>query len=93
MTVAELNTRMSAREFSQWMDYSRDEPFGPTRDNLHAGMVAAMIYNANRGKNKRPLSAADFLLMSERERMEQRTRKTMGAIKAVATSKGAKRGN
>lgn len=89
MTVAELNLRMSAREFSQWMDYFRSEPFGPVRDNLHAGTIAAMLFNANRGKGQKPMSAADFLLMSERERMAQRTRKTMDAMRAIAQPKKA----
>ena len=93
MTVAELNSRMSGREFSQWMEFYALEPFGPVRDNLHAGQIAAMLFNANRGKGRRPMSANDFLLMSERERMEQRTKKTMGAIKAIAKKGNKRRGN
>ena len=90
MTVAELNKRMTAREFSEWMEFARDEPFGPVRDNLHAGMITAMIYNANRRKNQKPMAAADFLLMTERERMERRTQKTMSTMKAIAIKKGKK---
>lgn len=85
--MAELNLTMSAREFAQWMDYFRSEPFGPVRDNLHAGQVTAMLFNANRKKGQRPLSAADFLLMPEKERMHQRTRKTMETMRAIAKMK------
>ena len=87
MTVAELNLRMSAREFSRWMEYFRSDPFGPVRDNLHAGMVTAMLFNANRRKGQRPLSASDFLLMSERDRMSQRTKKTMETMRAIAKTR------
>lgn len=87
MTVAELNARMSAREFSQWMNYYADEPFGPVRDNLHAGMVTAMLYNANRGKGKAAMSAHDFLLMSARERMERNSRRSLFGLKALAVTK------
>ena len=69
------------------MEYFRSEPFGPVRDNLHAGMVTAMLFNANRRKGQRPLSASDFLLMSERDRMSQRTKKTMETMRALAKTK------
>lgn len=87
MTVAELKRRMGSREFGRWIQFYRSEPFGPTRDNLHAGIVASMIYNANRGKRNRPLSAEDFLLMSQRERMERNTKKTLSAVKSLAEPK------
>lgn len=93
MTVAELNKRMGAREFRRWMAYYRDEPFGPARDNLHAGIVAAMLYNINRRKGARPLSANDFLLMTQRERMERTTKKTLAAVKVLAEPKRKKRIN
>lgn len=75
---------MSAREFSQWMDYFRSEPFGPVRDNLHSGTIAAMLFNAHRGKQQKPMTAADFLLMSDRDRMAQRTKKTVDTMRAIA---------
>lgn len=91
MTVSELGRRMTAREFARWMDFYKEEPFGPVRDNLHAGLVASMLYNANRRKGARPLSANDFLLMTERERMERTTKRTLAAVKALAEPKRKKR--
>ena len=85
--MAELNSRMGAREFVQWMDYYKSEPFGPVRDNLHSGELAAMLFNINRKKNQRALSAKDFLLMSPADRMAQRTNKTLGTMKAIAQTK------
>jgi hypothetical protein len=92
MTVAELNSRMSAREFSEWMEYYQSEPFGPVRDNIHSGQITAMLFNANRRKGQRPMTAADFLLMSEKDRMKQRTEKTMQAMREIAKSGKKKRG-
>jgi len=40
------------------------EPFGPTRDNLHAGLIASVIVNALRKKGTEPLSPSDFLFVS-----------------------------
>lgn len=93
MTVGELNARMGAREFRQWMHYFKAEPFGPVRDNLHAGQIAAMLYNANRRKGARPMSPADFLLMTERERMERNTKKTLSAMKSLAEPKRKRKKN
>jgi len=75
------------------MSYFREEPFGPQRDNLHAGMVAAMIYNANRGKRQRPLSAPDFMLMTERQRMERNTKRAISAVKVMAEPKRKRKKN
>ncbi len=39
------------------------------RDDMRAGTIAAAIYNVNRGKKSRPLSAADiFPHLKERRR-------------------------
>lgn len=85
---------MSSREFGEWMEFYKSEPFGPVRDNLHAGIVTSMIYNASRRKGARPMSAADFLLMSERERMERNTKKTLSAVRVLAqTKRKRKRGD
>jgi hypothetical protein len=93
MTVAELNRRMSSREFGEWMEFYKSEPFGPVRDNLHSGQITAMLYNVNRRKGARAMSAADFLLMSERERMQRTTKKTLAAVKALAQPKRKKKRN
>lgn len=62
MTVAEMLSRISARELMEWMAYYRLEPFGQERENLHAAMVAAAVVNVNRGERQRPVKPADFML-------------------------------
>lgn len=44
-----------------WIAYHAIAPFGTERDNLHAGMIAAAVYNVHRGRGK-PLQPDDFLL-------------------------------
>lgn len=46
------------------MAYYHVEPFGAERDNMHAGIVAATIANANRNpkKQRKAFSFADFIL-------------------------------
>jgi hypothetical protein len=54
---------MSSREFAEWIAYYRLEPFGETRADLRAAIVACTIANANRNpkKQRRPFKPADFM--------------------------------
>lgn len=61
-TVSELEASMSSSEFTQWMAFYNVQPFGPERDNVHAGIVASTVANANRGKSQRPFAVSDFVL-------------------------------
>jgi len=45
----------------EWLAYSQLEPFGPRREDLRAGVVAATVQNMLRGKGARALKATDFL--------------------------------
>lgn len=57
MTVAELGSRMSSAEFMAWVAYAELEPFGPLREDLRAGHIAALIANIARSMGKRPSTA------------------------------------
>lgn len=43
MTVAELQQRMSSREFTEWMAFYQLEPFGPWRDDIRIGVLGASL--------------------------------------------------
>ncbi|KKL54307.1 hypothetical protein LCGC14_2266740 [marine sediment metagenome] len=51
---------MDAQEFAEWVAYSRLDPFGNERGDLHAAMNLSMLYNINRGKSATK-SPADFM--------------------------------
>jgi len=61
--VAELQSRMSSREFAEWLAYYSLEPFGEVRADLRMATVAALIANANRNgqKRKEPYTPQDFM--------------------------------
>ena len=74
MTVGELLNRISSRELSEWMAYYMLEPFGAERDNLHAGLVAAMVHNVNRDpKRGKAADPKDFMLEFGIEEEEPQT--------------------
>ena len=50
MTVGELDTRMSSREFMEWMVYAQIEPFGPARQDYHASLISTVIANTQGNK-------------------------------------------
>ena len=61
MTKAELLSRISSRELSEWQAYYIVEPFGEYRADLRNAIVACVIANANRGKNTRAFTVKDFM--------------------------------
>lgn len=61
MTVRELLARIDSRELSEWMAYAALEPFGETRGDLRAGIVASVIANVHRGKGQKAFQPTDFL--------------------------------
>ncbi len=62
MTVAELLSRISSRELTEWEAYYGLEPFGQERGDLQAGIVAAVIENAFKEKGDKASGPGDFLL-------------------------------
>lgn len=64
-------SEISSEQYAEWMAYSTLEPWGQDRDDLRAGIVAATIANANRGKNQKPYKPSDFMPSFEPETEEQ----------------------
>jgi hypothetical protein len=64
---------MPASDYYECMAYECLEPFGGRRGDVQAGIVAATIANANRSKNAKPFSPADFIPEWEAEPVEQQS--------------------
>lgn len=64
MTVAQLETAMSAAELREWVDFAVEEPFGARVEDLRFGLIAATLCNLERDPKRRskPYSPADFAL-------------------------------
>jgi hypothetical protein len=62
---------MTSSQLSEWMAYSKVEPFGEDRDDLRMGIVASTVANANRGKGKKPFKPQDFMPTFEVESEEE----------------------
>lgn len=55
------------------MAYERIDPFGASRDDLRAGIIASTIANSNASKRSKTFSAFDFMPKFE----EQKSPKTL----------------
>ena len=86
--------QMAASEFDEWARYYAAEPFGAVRDNLHAGIIAAVVANAARAlsgsKKADQLQASDFLLLAPGERKKRSLAAGVAKLRSMAKPKKAK---
>ncbi len=52
---------MSAREFREWQEFYKLEPFGEERADLRAAIVAATMANIWRDKSAEPVEVSAFM--------------------------------
>jgi hypothetical protein len=85
-TVGELQERMPHREFLDWVALYQIEPWGETRADMNAAMLASLTANLNRDKKKRskPFGPADFMPDFWRRMREPAHRAEGVASKAMA---------
>ncbi len=95
-TVGELSEELSDAELQEWMAFYRLEPFGEERADLRAGIVAATVANANRGKRGRVLKPTDFMpfqkVDEQRRRRKPDSKKLSQQARAVFGSIAQKQG-
>ena len=89
-TVSELERDMTEREYLSWVSFYNNTPFGPDRDNWHAGMIAAMIRNTHIQKGAKPASAKDFMWTTPGDRRTQQTTEFIAGMKRLAVRKNGK---
>jgi len=89
-TVAEAQSRISSREFAEWLAYDRLEPIGAVRDDWNAALVAQTVAGIFAGRGHRP-RLADFVLRWDRG--EQRSAEEIKAGLSTWLAKKRKKGN
>jgi hypothetical protein len=60
-SVDSLLESLTAKEFTEWMEFYSIEPFGENRQALNTGIIASVIANANRTKNSKVFKPQDFI--------------------------------
>lgn len=69
MPVEEMLGRMSSTEFTEWLAFSRIEPFGSLLWDLRFGAIVSMLANINRDTKSRPepFEVLDFMPWAKEE--------------------------
>lgn len=75
---------MPSSEFSSWLVYFSEEPFGTVRDNYHAGIVASTMANCH---SKKAFNPDDFMLKTEREVKRKNFESVRAAFRSLAKKK------
>ena len=83
---------MSAREYAEWMAYSRVEPWGEERADLRAALICKVLADINTPKGKQGPKLEDFMLKFDREKPTQTTDEMIGAVAQITAIYGAQDG-
>ena len=67
MTRAELLSRISSAELTEWMVYYQLEPFGQETQYIGPAITSAILANVNRKKGDKTHSADEFMPKFEKE--------------------------
>lgn len=78
---------MSSVTFSYWVAYSRLNPFGATRDNFHAGIIASTFINTHLRKGAKPSTPHDFMFTDTETLREKKQNEFLAFLDAVAVQK------
>lgn len=87
MSVREAQARISSNEFSEWIAYSRIEPFGEERADLRSAINTTVLANANRSKGRRAFKVKDFMPRFD-TKLEIQSPKHMQAMFRMMSAKG-----
>lgn len=61
MTIRQAKAGIDAQEFAAWQTYYGLDPFGLERFDYQAGIIAATMANAWRGKGQKAMTPGDFM--------------------------------
>ena len=80
----ELMDRISSRELTWLIEYSRIEPFGSVRDNWHTAIIAQMYASAHTPKNKVRPQLKDFMWIDPESKAKKETNSFLGKLREMA---------
>lgn len=64
---------MTSAQYTEALAYYNLHPWGPERDNLHAGIITAAIINSTPRKNPKTVKPSDFMLIDQVSKEEEET--------------------
>lgn len=82
-TVAELETSLDSDELTEWAAFYDLMPFGPTRDNMHAALVASTLVNMFKAKGTPPAKMSAFMFNDAEGQRANETKRIFSALFAM----------
>jgi len=82
MTVGELLSRISEREFQEWRTVERLDPFGNRRGDLQAGSISAVVATLF---GKHDYDPSDLALTFRRNDVDARMAANKAALSSLVT--------
>lgn len=78
---------LTSRQITEWLAYYDLEPWGETRADLRAGIVASTLANCHRDPKQRPEAyrAVDFMPYRERPEQKMTAEERSAGIKQLLT--------
>ena len=73
---------MTSSEFSDWQEYASIKPFGVSRDNLHAALIAKTIADVHRTPEEAAYTLDDFMLKTNEQRESDADRDSIQSLMA-----------
>lgn len=76
---------MSSAQLAEWMAYEKLEPWGESRADLRAGIIASTFANIfrNKEKQRKPYNITDFMPSFEPEDEQDQVAKLLAKAKSV----------
>jgi len=80
----ELAERISSKELTWLIEYSKIEPFGSVRDNWHTAILAQMYASAHTPKHKIRPQIKDFMWVDPKSKATRETKSFLGKLRGMA---------
>lgn len=71
---------MGSREFSDWQEFAREEPFGAPWENWLMARIAHLFAVANTSKKRKPPEFKTFFFMGPRAQEKQKEKRVGGLL-------------
>ena len=81
---------MPSSEFSDWLEFAQEEPFGAPWENWLMAVPAHMFASANTSKKKAPPKMEKFFFAGPRRRAQMK-KKRVGGFLSMLTGKANKK--
>ena len=84
---------LTARQYVEWLEYYKRDPWGEQRADLRAGIIACTMSNRWRGKNEEASEPADFMPYTRQEQTAEEIKFQIQSVIRQVEHNGSGRNN